>query len=115
MLSSLPLVFVTLCCLFSIAPSTHALQRTSKIPVTDEDVAVAVADIRSHQQDADSIIQLATAGQFKGVTYNRLAEFTDTVSTTSTTHPSLAYERASSSQQRQCSASSSPPVVLLVG
>ncbi|CAF1403507.1 unnamed protein product [Didymodactylos carnosus] len=36
-------------------------------------------EIRDHKQDAERIISYATQGKFKGVTYSRLANFTDNI------------------------------------
>ena len=36
-------------------------------------------DVQSHQDDANAIIQLATSGSFKGVTWDRLALLTDSI------------------------------------
>ena len=37
--------------------------------------------MQDHQDDANALIQLATAGSFRGVTWERLAELTDTITT----------------------------------
>ena len=48
-------------------------------------MASVLADVASHQDDADAIIQRAVYGEFKGETWRRLADFTDVVSTHDTT------------------------------
>ena len=79
--SSSLVVFALLSCVFLVACHSHASAFRPPLgwPTTEEEMAAVLRDVNDHQNDADAIFQLATQGSFKGVTYDRLADFTDNI------------------------------------